>query len=104
MLVYPFRWYTRTYSTGISEGTPSLTSRSFASSLSTHELVSVAIDGSAMEAIRTGDTQVQHNRLEEKIVLAAKDDAEESIETHHRLLRDEPPPNTTANRRTSIRS
>jgi hypothetical protein len=85
-------------------GTPSLTSRSFASSLSTHELVSVAIDGSATEAIRTGDTHVQHDRLEEKRVLAVKDDADESKETHHRLLRNEPPPNTTANRRTSNRS
>jgi hypothetical protein len=58
MLVRRFRWYTHTYSTSISDGNLSLTSQPFASSLSTHELVSVTIDRSVTEVIRTGDTQV----------------------------------------------
>jgi hypothetical protein len=64
MLVCPFRWYTRTYSTSISDGNSIVTSWPFASSLGTHGLVPVMINGSAMEVIRTGDTQVQHNGLE----------------------------------------
>ena len=84
-------------------GTPSLTCQPFASSLCIHRLEWVIIDKSATEAIRTGDTQVQHNRLE-KVVLASKNDGGGLIETYHQLLGYQQLPHTTAGHRVIIRS
>jgi hypothetical protein len=79
MLVCPFRWYTRTYSTSISEGN-SIVAKSIVCQFAEYTWVSFGHDRRVRQEVpRTGNTQIQHNRLK-KMVLAAKDDEEGPID------------------------